>query len=37
MTTDSDIDLLLVEPTVDKRHQESVAITDAIGEVSIAA
>src|SRR5450432_4526602 len=34
MTKDSDIDLLIVEPTAENRHEESVAITDAIGDVS---
>jgi predicted nucleotidyltransferase len=33
MTKDSDIDLLIVEPTAENRHEESVAITDAIGDV----
>jgi uncharacterized protein len=33
MTRDSDIDLLIVEPTAENRHAESVAITDAIGDV----
>jgi len=36
MTKDSDIDLLIVEPTAENRHEESVAITDAIGDVSFA-
>jgi predicted nucleotidyltransferase len=34
MTKDSDIDLLIVEPSAANRHEESVAITDAIGDVS---
>ncbi len=34
MTRDSDIDLLIVEPDPKNRHDESVAITDAIGDVS---
>jgi predicted nucleotidyltransferase len=33
MTNDSDIDLLIVERVADHRHRESVAITDAIGDV----
>ena len=33
MTKDSDIDLLIVEPAAKNRHEESVAITDAIGDV----
>jgi predicted nucleotidyltransferase len=33
MTKDSDIDILIVEPTAKNRHEESVAITDAIGDV----
>ena len=33
MTKDSDIDLLIVEPSAENRHAESVAITDAIGDV----
>ena len=33
MTKDSDIDLLIVESTAENRHAESVAITDAIGDV----
>ena len=33
MTKDSDIDLLIVEPTAENRHAKSVAITDAIGDV----
>ncbi len=33
MTTDSDIDLLIVEPAPKNRHEESVAIVDAIGDV----
>jgi predicted nucleotidyltransferase len=34
MTEDSDIDLLIVEPAPKNRHEESVAIADAIGDVS---
>lgn len=34
MTGDSDIDLLVVEPTVRNHREESVAITDAIGDVN---
>jgi uncharacterized protein len=34
MTKDSDIDLLIVEPAPGNRHEESVAITDAIGDVN---
>ena len=33
MTKDSDIDLLIVEPAPKNRHEESVAIADAIGDV----
>ena len=33
MTKDSDIDILIVEPVAENRHEESVAITDAIGDV----
>lgn len=33
MTADSDIDLLIVEPAPRNRHEESVAIADAIGDV----
>ena len=33
MTKDSDIDLLIVERAAKNRHEESVAITDAIGDV----
>ena len=33
MTRDSDIDLLIVAPSPDNRHGESVALTDAIGDV----
>ena len=33
MTKDSDIDLLIVERSAENRHAESVAITDAIGDV----
>ena len=36
MTQDSDIDLLIVEPMGKNRHEESVAITNAIGDVSFA-
>jgi predicted nucleotidyltransferase len=35
MTKDSDIDLLIVEPAPKNRHEESVAITDAIGDVRV--
>ena len=35
MSKDSDIDLLIVEPAPENRHEESVAITDAIGDVKI--
>lgn len=34
MTKDSDIDLLIVEPAPQNRHEESVAIADAIGDVN---
>jgi predicted nucleotidyltransferase len=34
MTKDSDIDLLIVEPVPGNRHEASVAIADAIGDVS---
>jgi predicted nucleotidyltransferase len=34
MTKDSDIDLLIVEPAPKNRHEESVAIADAIGDVN---
>ncbi|MEX2261918.1 MAG: nucleotidyltransferase domain-containing protein [Bryobacteraceae bacterium] len=34
MTKDSDIDLLIVEPSPKNRHEESVAIADAIGDVN---
>jgi predicted nucleotidyltransferase len=34
MTKDSDIDLLVVEPAPGNRHEESVAIADAIGDVN---
>ena len=34
MTKDSDIDLLIVEPAPKNRHEESVAIVDAIGDVN---
>ena len=33
MTKDSDIDILIVGPAAENRHEESVAITDAIGDV----
>lgn len=33
MTKDSDIDLLIVERSPKNRHEESVAIADAIGDV----
>jgi predicted nucleotidyltransferase len=33
MTKDSDIDLLIVESAPHNRHEESVTITDAIGDV----
>ena len=33
MTKDSDIDILIVEPAPSDQHTESVAITDAIGDV----
>ncbi len=33
MTKDSDIDLLIVKRAAENRHSESVAITDAIGDV----
>ena len=33
MTRDSDIDLLIVEPAPKNRHEESVQIRDAIGNV----
>ena len=33
MTKDSDIDILIVERAVRNRHEECVAITDAIGDV----
>ena len=36
MTKDSDIDILVVEPMAKNRHAESVAITDAIGDVHFA-
>ena len=36
MTRDSDIDLLIVESAPNNRHDESVAITDAIGDVNFA-
>lgn len=32
MTKDSDIDMLIVEPSAGNRHEESVAITGAIGD-----
>jgi predicted nucleotidyltransferase len=34
MTKDSDIDLLVVEPAPANRHDESVRISDAIGDVN---
>ena len=34
MTKDSDIDLLIVERDPKNRHEESVAIADAIGDVN---
>jgi predicted nucleotidyltransferase len=34
MTKDSDIDLLIVERAPKNRHEESVAISDAIGDVN---
>ena len=34
MTRDSDIDLLIVEPAPQNRHEESVAIEAAIGDVN---
>jgi predicted nucleotidyltransferase len=34
MTKDSDIDLLIVEPAPTNRHEESVAIEAAIGDVN---
>ncbi len=36
MTEDSDIDLLIVEPAPKNRHEETVAITKAIGDVNFA-
>jgi len=36
MTNESDIDLLIVERVADNRRRESVAITDAIGDVPYA-
>lgn len=33
MTSDSDIDLLIVERAPRNRHEESVAIADAIGDI----
>ena len=36
MTKDSDIDILVVAPAAKNRHEESVAITDAIGDVRFA-
>jgi predicted nucleotidyltransferase len=33
MTKDSDIDLLIVEPTPGNRHEESVRVRDAIGNI----
>jgi predicted nucleotidyltransferase len=34
MTRDSDIDLLIVEPKTANRHEESVKIRSAIGDIS---
>ena len=34
MTKDSDIDLLVVEHSAGNRHEESVAISDAVGDVA---
>ncbi len=36
MNSDSGIDLLIVEPNPKNRHEESVAIADAIGDVNFA-
>jgi predicted nucleotidyltransferase len=36
MTKDSDIDLLIVEAAPKNRHEESVTITDAVGDVDYA-
>ncbi len=36
MTQDSDIDILIVEPSPKNHHEESVAITDVIGDVRFA-
>ena len=33
MTKDSDIDLLIVEPTPGNRHEEAVRVRDAIGNI----
>jgi hypothetical protein len=33
MTKDSDIDLLIVEPTRGNRHDEAVRVRDAIGNI----
>ena len=33
MTKDSDIDLLIVEPTPGNRHEESIRVRDAIGNI----
>jgi predicted nucleotidyltransferase len=33
MTKDSDIDLLIVEPTPGNRHQEALRVRDAIGDI----
>lgn len=35
MTKDSDIDLLIVEPAPNNRHEESLKIRDAIGNVDL--
>ena len=35
MTRDSDIDLLIVEPAPKNRHEESLKIRDAIGNVDL--
>jgi predicted nucleotidyltransferase len=37
MTPDSDIDLLIVEPNPANRHEESVKIRSAIGDIPFAA
>src|SRR5258708_12868224 len=33
MTKDSDIDLLIVEPTPGNRHEEAIRVRDAIGNI----